>query len=260
MKLNEEIFKKAAEEYALKYGEQMLEKADKLNSEIKAVPVKSAPEIIDRAQKQSANRSKKMQIALIAACSALAVIIPFSAKTILNKNAAVTSDTAYEAASAPEENAEFNEAASAQSAEQADAEIAPSIEDENSSSDESTALSDETQSADIYKGAFSSQIINIEKNLPKGFSFVSVHEDNGSAEAQIEDGFGDTVFLSLSEADGSAENYERLAEYDIGGIYAYGAAYPDYSYLTYEKDGTRYTLTSKYGLTELLDLAEAFEG
>lgn len=240
MKLNDEIFKKAAEQYALKYGEKQLKKAEFLNNEVKNLPLSGASEIAGIARARSRKSKLRLSAGLAAAaCVALAVIIPVSLNNTARLTRVEQTESAYDSA----------EYAPAQ---------AETAEDYEHGQSGNAETSDAVKS---YGGAFGSQIMLAEKKLPKGYKFISVNEDNGEAVCEIKNEAGDGVTLTLSHASEEADNkYENLGEYDLDGIYAYGASYPDYSYLTYDVDGVNYAFTCKYDLSLLLNLAADISG
>lgn len=123
----------------------------------------------------------------------------------------------------------------------------------NNAESELSESAEAVRQADL--GGFSSNVIEAKQKLPDGYKFISESLDNGSAVCLIESGSGEIITLMFSSDEGG--DYADLNQYDLDGIYAYGAAYPDYSYLTYEEEGVRATLTSEYGLEPLLNLAES---
>lgn len=243
MKLNDEILKKAAEQYALKYGEEQLKKTEFLNREVKNLPLDGAPKIADIARARSKKSKLRLSAGLAAAavCVALAVIIPLSFNNLGKVGRTELT-----------ESAQFDETDYAPA--QAESAAEEDKRDQGGNADISETVKN-------YGGAFGSQIMLAEKKLPKGYRFTSVNEDNGEAVCEIAGDAGDEITLTLARASGeTSDKYENMGEYDLDGIYAYGASYPDYSYLTYEIDGVDYTFTCKYDLSLLLNLAADISG
>ena len=96
-------------------------------------------------------------------------------------------------------------------------------------------------------------------NLPENFTVAAAKMDNGQSIYYLADTAKDDVVLTMEPVEdaGGDMDTDGLRVFDINGKTVYGRSAGAYSFLTFDEDGVRYTLTCKYDINTLLALSRA---
>ena len=90
-------------------------------------------------------------------------------------------------------------------------------------------------------------------DLPAQFAVEDVQVDNGQTVYTLSDALLDPVVLAMEEAD-TPLGTARLVPIDLGGQTVYARSTAEFSLITFDQDGLRYTLTCQYDINTLLSL------
>jgi len=107
--------------------------------------------------------------------------------------------------------------------------------------------------AEATAPADTANVIQLAFAMPDQFSIARVEQDDGQTIYFLNDTLRDDVVLTLEHGD--APNLRAdMMEVDLGQTTAHALHTPDYSVLTFEKDGTVYTMTCRHDLNTLVSL------
>lgn len=268
MPTNDDLYKKLADDYTARYGQELLNEMAYLEQ----FPGVTISEMnVDRRVRKylSAKKRKRYMpiVATLAACFVLAFI--FIIPTLLgydinfldiNDESIRVPDVAHEAP-APEAPAPAAEAPAPAEEPTDDADIdfdfahdddeSALVMEEPPSEEPMPPAPDDMPAPDMYA------IIPLTVSLPDGFTQTDFDIDQGISIYFIEDRYRDDVVITLKRADMPA-NMSNMTQINLGGLTAFGIQTDAFSLLTFSRDGVLYTLTSQYDINTLIRLGTAF--
>lgn len=244
------IFKKIANEYAEQYGDELKKEYEMLE---RNSPQTITPGLDAKVKAKIAPRKKINYriLGLVAACLVVAVMVPVM-YSLFGERYATSDTTQHVAEEAADETATAEEAPA----------MAEDTVEEAEAADEAPAMEEPAEDSSAGSGASTAQdveeyeIIPLGFELPENFTVETVEQDVGKTIYYLQDMRLDDTVLTLERSDGFIVP-DGLKEYEINGQTAYGTYQPDYSFLTFEKDGIVYEMTCEHDLNTLLELGAA---
>ena len=226
MRGNDELFREIAEKYTEQYGQTLRDESIELNRQTDAVP--STANLERRVRRKIAAEKRKPYrriITTIAACLAIALLLPFALRNGLTPP---DSDASTES---PQTSSGITEP-----------------------SDSSQTQPDTTEPTETPPEDFA--VIPLSASLPPEFTNSGFVQDNGKSVYYIDDVYKDNVVVTLEKA--ALPDTSGLTVITLGDTVAYGTQTDSYSLLTFQNGGVIYELTCQYDINTLLKLGEAF--
>lgn len=240
------LFRQIAFEYAEEYGKSL--KNELLELEREDV-LRTTPRLDRKVLGEVAARKRRRAfrvIGALAACLLLAVLVPRMLDLSQNATQSQLSPSAPSAGLAVEEAAPETAVEEAAPFDAPEWEI---MEEPAATEEEATADAQEP-----VTGGGAVGIIPLSFALPDNLSIIAIEQDNERSIYYLSDVLQDDVVLTLEETDREPET-EGLASITINDSVAYGVAGPDYSLLTFQKDGILYEMTCEHDLATLVNLS-----
>lgn len=121
---------------------------------------------------------------------------------------------------------------------------------------QSSIVGEQQEAASGESNTAEEGVIPLSFTLPENFSVLEVEQDVGKTIYYLQDMRLDNVVLTLQRSDGFIVP-DGLNEYEINGETVHGIYKTDFSFLTFEKDGIVYEMTSEHDIDTLLELGTA---
>ena len=209
-----------ARQYAEDWGRE-------LQREATALPPAHAPGL-DRKVREGLSRRRRVRRQMISFGAVAACVALIVAAGLL-----------YPGPGAPKGS--MNEAAQAQA------------EDSLTDSEKNLGLTPTNAAPSAEAPEVSMSVLPLTFDLPAQFAVADVTVDNGQTVYTLSDVLLDPVVLAMEATDAPIDT-GRLIPVTLGGETVYARSTADFSLITFNRDGLRYTLTCRYDINTLLGL------